>query len=315
MKTNKRIQLAKRALTGTAIGDAFGQSFFTKSKEVEIALKNKQTPKTNWVFTDDTVMSIPLLKSLIQYESINQDFIAKEFALNYNKEWNRGYGPSMHRKLKAIEEGMDWLELSKSSFNGEGSIGNGGAMRVALIGAYFYDDYKKVISETKKSCEITHYNLEAVAGAIAVAVSTAICTRIGLGESTSKDIFLDTLISLVPESATLYRLKKIELLPKNYQIQTIVSAIGDSTSMKTQDTVPFSIWNVYHYSDHYSDHFEDCLWSTVSGLGDRDTTCAIAGGISIMSSKSENVPQKWLNSVESWENSIFYKTSNNDRTT
>lgn len=27
------------------------------------------------------------------------------------------------------------------------------------------------------------------------------------------------------------------------------------------------------------DSYEDALWATVAGLGDRDTTCAIAGGI------------------------------------
>jgi len=73
--------------------------------------------------------------------------------------------------------------------------------------------------------------------------------------------------------------------------------------MLTQDTVPLALWNVYHYIND----FENCLWNTVSALGDRDTTCAIAGGISIMSSKEKNIPSHWINDVEKWEDSIFYK--------
>jgi hypothetical protein len=38
--------------------------------------------------------------------------------------------------------------------------------------------------------------------------------------------------------------------------------------------------------------------STVAGLGDRDTTCAIVGGIAVMYARVEGVPRKWLISRE-----------------
>ena len=72
----------------------------------------------------------------------------------------------------------------------------------------------------------------------------------------------------------------------------------------TQDTVPFSIWCAAHNLKNY----EEALWKAVSVLGDRDTICAIVGGITIMSTDDQNVPQLWKDSVEDVESSQFMMT-------
>src|SRR4051812_6349887 len=46
--------------------------------------------------------------------------------------------------------------------------------------------------------------------------------------------------------------------------------------------------------------FEEALWATVSGLGDRDTTCAIVGGILALHGNAE-IPQAWLEAREPLE--------------
>jgi len=40
--------------------------------------------------------------------------------------------------------------------------------------------------------------------------------------------------------------------------------------------------------------YEEALWITVGGLGDRDTTCAIVGGILVMYARIESIPIEWL---------------------
>lgn len=294
-----RLELAKKSLSGIALGDAFGESFFRDRDIVDLAIQWQQLPETQWRYTDDTIMAIPIFRSLERFGCVDQGFVAKAFAENYIKDPHRGYGPSMHRKLMAIQNGENWLDLSKSSFNGQGSMGNGGAMRVALIGAYFNDDYKAVVEQAKLSCEITHYHQEAIAGAISVAIATAICTR--QGELTQPKDWLDEIIEYTPESDLKYKLIKIKTLPKHYHIKTIVSALGNGVKMTAQDTVPLAIWNVYHEMFN----FEAAMWRTVSALGDRDTTCAIAGGIAIMTSASEYIPKTWKEDVEDWEQSVF----------
>lgn len=47
-----------------------------------------------------------------------------------------------------------------------------------------------------------------------------------------------------------------------------------------------------------SDDFAGALWDTVSALGDRDTTCAIVGGIVALKGGRTNIPSEWLKARE-----------------
>jgi ADP-ribosylglycohydrolase len=74
-----------------------------------------------------------------------------------------------------------------------------------------------------------------------------------------------------------------------------VAALGNGTGVSAQDTVPFALW----CAGQRLGSFEEALWLTVSGLGDRDTTCAIVGGIVALYAGSEAIPAEWLQSRES----------------
>ena len=52
--------------------------------------------------------------------------------------------------------------------------------------------------------------------------------------------------------------------------------------------------------DHTShlDSYKEMLWLTVSGLGDRDTTCALAGGIVARAVGETGIPPSWLQARE-----------------
>jgi len=49
----------------------------------------------------------------------------------------------------------------------------------------------------------------------------------------------------------------------------------------------------------------ESIWKAVSILGDRDTICAIVGGITIMSTAADKIPADWVKSVEDFETSQF----------
>jgi hypothetical protein len=56
-----------------------------------------------------------------------------------------------------------------------GSFGNGAAMRVAPLGAFFADQPLEVVcNQARLSAEVTHAHAEGIAGAIAVAVAAAL---------------------------------------------------------------------------------------------------------------------------------------------
>lgn len=69
-----------------------------------------------------------------------------------------------------------------------------------------------------------------------------------------------------------------------------VAVLGNGTGLSAQDTVPFALWCAAQHLDDY----EAALWLTVSGLGDRDTTCAIVGGIVACALGEAGIPSAWL---------------------
>lgn len=308
MNHTERIVLARQSLLGVSIGDAFGDSFFGDEDAILERIATRSIPDTRWEFTDDTVMSISVCKELEAQGDINQEQLVKRFIACHDLDPRRGYGATLRRVLREIAEGEDWQTVSARVFEGQGSMGNGAAMRVCPIGAYHYDNLQQVKALAAKSAEVTHCHPEAIAGAIAVAVATAIATGMKLGgKSLSSGEFTDSILTQLPESDTTSRIAKAKTLPYSYHTETLKKVLGNGVNMTAQDTVPFVIW----CASHHLNHFEEALWKAVSILGDRDTICAMVGGITMMSAPGNSVPKAWSEAVEDVGNSIFRTNAGN----
>jgi ADP-ribosylglycohydrolase len=117
----------------------------------------------------------------------------------------------------------------------------------------------------------------------------------------TSDEFIDKVVNEVPDSDTRAKIAKSKSISYNYHIETVTTILGNGKNMLAQDTVPFVIW----CTAHNLNNFEEGLWKAVSALGDRDTICAMTGGMLIMSSNENTIPRSWLNAVEQFENSQF----------
>lgn len=297
-----RIANAKKSLLGVSLGDAFGDSFFGDASSIIESIHLREIPNTKWEFTDDTIMSIAIFEELESSGDIDQNNLIKKFCLNHDLDPNRGYGATLRRLLREIQEGKNWAEASKASFDGQGSMGNGAAMRACPIGAFYFNNLEKVKELAIKSAEVTHSNIEAISGAIAIAIGTALTTKMQVDNDVMSPMeFIDHILNELPDTDTKSKISKSKSIPYNYQIETVKSVLGNGTNMTSQDTVPFAVW----CSAYNLNNFEEGLWKAVSILGDRDTICAMVGGITIMSSTAENIPNLWLKSVEQVEESIF----------
>ena len=287
------IERAKASLEGLSVGDAFGETFFINPDVVEGLIAERALAGRTWTYTDDTLMALSVFSVLRQHGHIDQPALARSFAERYDR--TRGYGPAMHRLLWEIKSGEDWAERAQSLFEGQGSFGNGAAMRVAPIGAFFADDVDAVVKEAARSSVITHTHDEAIAGAIAVAVGAAHACRLRTsGAVPSRSEFLDWVLPHVPESEVRSKIRQARDMAANASVQFAVSVLGNGVGVSAQDTVPFSLWCAAGHLTNY----EEALWLTVSGLGDRDTTCAIVGGIVASYTGIEGIPQQWLNERE-----------------
>jgi ADP-ribosylglycohydrolase len=165
---------AVHALDGLSVGDAFGQRFF----ESGIALiESRGMPAPPWRWTDDTAMALGIMEELHRLGHIDRDALARVFARHWYEQPARGYGGGAYRILEAVHKGVPWWSVSRSAFGREGSKGNGAAMRVAPLGAWFSDDLDAVIAQARASAEVTHAHPEGQSGAIAVALASAHACR------------------------------------------------------------------------------------------------------------------------------------------
>ena len=283
--SNEHLTRALASLTGLSVGDAFGEQFFARPDDALI----RRMPAEPWHYTDDTQMALAVVAQLARHGRIDQDALAASFAAHYDP--SRGYGPAMHRVLRQIGAGESWATVAGSLFEGQGSYGNGAAMRAAPIGAYFSDDLDAVVEQSTYSAVVTHAHPEGVAGAVAVAVAASHAWQAReRGERPSRSDLLDRVLSRVPVGEVHSRLRRARDLSEGVPVQTAVAVLGNGTLISAQDTVPFALWCAAGHLDDY----ESALWATVSGLGDRDTTCAIAGGIVACYTGTEGIPDAWL---------------------
>lgn len=293
MKTLSNIDRALLSLEGLSIGDAFGEKFFDLPEIIELAIEERDLPVAPWWFTDDTQMALSIVDVLHRYGTIDQATLAKHFAEHYDN--TRGYGPAMHALLQNMQQSpAAWKQLASNQFGGQGSFGNGSAMRVAPVGAYFAGDMAVVVEEARKSSEVTHTHPEAIAGAIAVAVAAAIAATLPADTTPSRSHFLEMVLPHVPDSQVRDKIVKARDMDSSASVRQAVTVLGNGENISAQDTVPFSLWAAGEYLNNY----EEALWQSVSGLGDRDTTCAIVGGIVVLHAGIENIAKSWRESRE-----------------
>src|SRR6266705_3524246 len=133
-------------------------------------LAENNLPGGPWFHTDDTEMAISIVAVLKSHGFIHQDALSKRFSRRFERDPDRGYGKMTRIQMREIIAGANWRDQAANAFGGQGSMGNGGAMRVAPLGAYFADNLDRCAAEARKSALVTHTHPEGVAGTIAVAV-------------------------------------------------------------------------------------------------------------------------------------------------
>lgn len=289
------IERAQLSFEGLYTGDTFGQQFFGKEEIVLDIIAWRSIPEAPWEYTDDTAMALSVVEILEHYGEIQQDALAEAFARRYMRDSRRSYGGSMHDTLKQIANGASWQHITRSAFEGIGSYGNGAAMRVSPLGAYFADNLSKVVQQVRLSAEVTHAHPEASAGAIGVAVATALAYQ-WKQEQKALDTsqFLAEVTTWLPESEVKSKVLQATRFSPNTTLAHAVSVLGNGVLVSAQDTVPLALW----CAARHLDNFGEALWLTVSALGDRDTTCAMVGGIVACYKGLEAIPVSWREARE-----------------
>ncbi|MFG2040184.1 ADP-ribosylglycohydrolase family protein [Dactylosporangium sp. NPDC048998] len=271
-----RLGLARDSLDGLSVGDAYGAQHFTRA--------DLRTPP--WPWTDDTQMAAILVRHLHAHAPIDQDLLAGAWAAGC--EPLRGYGVGAYLTLQAIAAGAPWRDAARAGFGGQGSYGNGAAMRVAPLGAYHAGDPATAAREAARQAEITHAHPEGVAGAVAVAVAASVAAHARLTGG-RPNLFGAVLAHVDPATAVWKMVRRAKRLRGPAEAARV---LGTGERVTAQDTVPFTVW----VADRFLGDFRAAVEACCAAGGDVDTTAAIVGGI--VAAHDPAVPREWLENRE-----------------
>ncbi|MGA5302219.1 ADP-ribosylglycohydrolase family protein [Nucisporomicrobium flavum] len=274
-----RAALAADSLTGLSVGDAFGAQYFVPG------VRPGTVPPPPWPWTDDTEEACCLLAALTGGDDADLDRDRFAALLGRHFDPYRGYGPGAVVMLRQIREGTPWPIAAAAAFDGQGSAGNGAAMRAAPLGAWHADSPARAAAQGALAAEVTHAHPEGIAGGVAVTVAASVAAAARL-EGGPVDL-LGAVLAHTPHSRVRDGLVAATRIRS---AQEAAYELGTGTRAMAQDTVPFALWVAAHHLEDFRGAVEAC----VAAGGDMDTTAAMAGGVVAARTGAGGVPAEWI---------------------
>jgi poly(ADP-ribose) glycohydrolase ARH3 len=277
-------------MVGTALGDALGERAFGEPLDRLIPRDGQLT------YTDDTAMAIGIAESLAVRQRIDEKHLGDRFRFNYNREPHRGYGGGPPSIFKMVEWGKtSYSTTARSLYGGQGSLGNGAAMRVAPVGLFFYDA-PDLYEQARASAVITHAHPVGVDGAALVALAVAEAVKLDPAAEFPREQICDKLLGFARTEEFKIKLRVVcEMLADGAPPNVVAGQIG--RSVHAQNSVPYALYSFIRFPQS----FKDCLFCAIGNGGDVDTLWAMACAIAGAFLGVEAIPQDWRERLENRE--------------
>ena len=276
---------------GTFVGDALGEpvegwphrAIYSRFGLLDTMVRGEGR------YTDDTQMMIGILETLIEKGGFDPAICAGKFQENFDP--GRGYGRRIFGVVERIRQGIPWDQVGTDSF------GNGGAMRIAPIGCFYYRDLQPLKENAIMSARITHNHPEGLAGAVAQATAVGLAFQYGLSnEPIEPEGFLDSITAQVSDidKGFAESLDGIKSIHRGSMIE-IIEAIGGRyrLSLRAIESVPAAIGSFV-----LTTCFKDAVVLAVNLGGDTDTIGAMAGAIAGAYYGYGQIPEAWVSQLE-----------------
>lgn len=235
--------------------------------------------------------------------------MAEELVRAYYANPKRGYGRAVAEVFAKLRKGQceNPLQPAREQFDGAGSVGNGGAMRVAPIALFYHNKTKDtVVHAAEMSAEVTHSSREAINGTILQAL---VIHHVLSASAFSAEHFLESLKAIMGEIESLggagesgngycSKLNEVErLLRIDPSEEYVINKLGNDTrALNSVPTAIYSFLRSVHRAergDRSAPLFRSAIEYSISLGGDTDTigsmTGAIAGAFCGESAISENL--------------------------
>lgn len=286
-------RLAGAAL-GTMIGDALGMPVEGWPAE---RIQARHGRLSSFVagrlpagsYTDDSQMMIAILETLAQGRGLDTGYLAGRFVAHF-EPW-RGYGGRIAGVMRRLAAGLPWSQAGTDSY------GNGGAMRVGVLGAAMAQDPAALESAALAQCRITHQHPQALAGALAQAWGVALAYRWGeRGSRPPQAQVVEELAAKVQglDSHTAARLRAMPRLPWGDEPQAALRLRqAYACDVRACEAVPAALGAFLAAKSA-----EQAVVLAVSLGGDTDTIGAMAGALAGAYWGLEAWPAPWLAGLE-----------------
>lgn len=182
----------------------------------------------------------------------------------------REYGPGTAKVLRHIRAGQPWQQASRASYK-DGSIGNGGAMRIPVVAMFYHGQPLDILLEkTRLVTEITHAHPAAIEGAALV----ALCVSFALQGFPMADA-LKYFVTAYPGTLFLSKVHRLQTLVTSHTTPSpseIVHQFGNGIVALDSCVTAMAIAHCFKDKP-----FQSLVEFTAQCKGDVDTIAAMAG--------------------------------------
>jgi ADP-ribosylglycohydrolase len=280
----------KGSALGTFVGDAMGREVEGWSWVQIKARHGILRGIGEGTYSDDTEMTIGIMEALKQDPCCDPAFIARRFLENFHPF--RNYGARIYGIMGRLRQGTPWDQVGTDSW------GNGGAMRIAPIGFFFYDDGELLKENALLSARITHTHPQGLAGALAQAMAVGMATQKGIeGAAIDRRAFLEEIVQGVEgvDSTLAAEIERIKELDTGGDLEARIKRIA---SAFTRDVSALGAVPAAIASFLISDDFQATVVTAINGGGDTDTIGAMAGAMAGAYYGYSSIPSAWLEPLE-----------------
>ncbi|MHA6804616.1 ADP-ribosylglycohydrolase family protein [Salinifilum ghardaiensis] len=285
---------ARGLLLGVAVGDALGAAFEGQLSVDAEHLAQHERGTTQLHYTDDTALTLVLARHLTERRGllpVDEDVLATEMAREYQREPGRGYGPGVRETFERILTGVPWQEAAAASFAGQGSYGNGAAMRAAPI-ALVAASPAHAAELARRSAGVTHAHPEGQHGAALQACAALLALNSDPRKPLDRHTFLAHLARAIEHADWRAQLDTVGSLLDDAAPAAAAEHLGNDARART--SVPLALLAFLQHPDHPA---EAIRYAVLAG-GDTDTTASMAAALSAGRTGVHALPAEWIDRLE-----------------
>jgi ADP-ribosyl-[dinitrogen reductase] hydrolase len=266
-------------LTGLAVGDALGMPFETrKPSDPKLVKWDGEYGSSEYhklgpgQWTDDTQMSLALTRGMLKAGGYIPSAIA-DFYLEWFNDEPRGIGRNTKRAMQRLQKTRKWARSGEF-----GAEGNGTAMRIAPVGLR-YSVPRTVAILARVDAGITHDSKEAREAAVGLAVAVS-----ALADRLRKEEALQAALGQMEPSVVRDALEPGA--PVSYD-----ESKGPGAHVVESLPAAFRVFMA-------TDSYEEAVVEAIRLGGDTDTVAAMVGALAGTYYGFEEIPEKYLDSLE-----------------